>query len=173
MIKDKLAKLLRGIEIGAFDTAKDWGDDTKDYYYKYFNDEDYEIRGRSILAFTSMLGNWDGGAADVFRAGAKRGVTYYPKEQFYFFEDYLHAFLEYAPSIKEDFPNLYPYTLMYLYTLDQREAFELVFPQIDKALFNRMRTELFSDELGSQINPPAFNKMLQEVGLPTFFSSWD
>ena len=56
MIKDKLAKLLRGIEIGAFDTAKDWGDDTKDYYYKYFNDEDNEIRGRSILAFDVYVG---------------------------------------------------------------------------------------------------------------------
>lgn len=31
-----------------------------------------------------------------------------------------------------------------------------------------MRAQLFLIEHGAQINPPAFNKMLREVGLPTF-----
>ncbi len=173
MIKYKLAKLFQGIEIGAFDTAKDWGDDTKDYYYKYFNDKDNEIRAGSILAFTAMLGNWYNGPADVFRTQAKIGVTYFPKEQFYYFEDYLPAFLVNAPSIKRDFPNLYSYTVYYLYKLDKQEAFELVFPQIEQGLFKKMRTQLFLSEQSTQINPPSFNKMLREVGLPTFFPSWD
>ena len=56
MIKYKLAKLFQGIEIGAFDTAKDWGDDTKDYYYKYFNDKDNEIRGRGYISFYGYVG---------------------------------------------------------------------------------------------------------------------
>lgn len=82
MVKYKLAKLFQGIEIGAFDTAKDWGDDTKDYYYNYFDYKDNEIRAGAILAFTAMLGNLYNGPADVFRT--KAGVTYLPKEQFYF-----------------------------------------------------------------------------------------
>jgi len=171
MIKYKLAKLFQGIEIGAFDTAKDWGNDTKDYYYKYFNDKDNEIRAGAILAFTAMLGNLYNGPADVFRT--KSGVTYLPKEQFYFFEDYLSAFLVNAPSIKWDFPNLHSYTVYYLYKLDKQEAFELVFPQIEQELFKKMRAQLFLIEHSAQINPPAFNKMLREVGLPTFFPSWD
>lgn len=173
MIKYKLAKLFQGIEIGAFDTAKDWGEETQDYYYKYFNDKDNEIRAGSILAFTAMLGNWYNKPADVFRTQAKIGVTYLPNEQFYYFEDYLSAFLENAPSIKKDFPNLYSYTLYYLYILDKQEEFELVFPQIDQDLFGKMRTQLFSIEQGTPIHPTSFNKMLREVGLPTFFPSWD
>lgn len=173
MIKNKLAKLFNGIEIGAFDTAKDWGEETKDYYYKYFNDEDSEIRAGSILAFTCMLGNWYNGPADVFRTQAKIGVTYSPDEQYYFFDDYLSAFLANAPSIKKDFPSLYSYTLYYLYVLDKQEVFESAFPQIDQELFKKMRDQLFSNEQGTDIHTPPFNKMLREVGLPTFFPSWD
>ena len=32
-----------------------------------------------------------------------------------------------------------------------------------------MRTQLFLIEHGTQIEPPAFNKMLREVAIPNFF----
>lgn len=171
MVKNKLAILFNGIEIGAFDTAKYWGDETQDYYYKYFNDKDFEIRAGSILAFTAMLGNWYNGPADVFRTQTR--VTHLPVEQFYFFDDYLSAFLANASSIKKDFPNLNSYTLYYLYVLDKQKVFELVFPQIEQELFKKMRTQIFSIEQDTDMYTPPFNKMLREVGLPTFFPSWD
>ncbi len=134
MIKYKLAKLFQGLEIGAFNAALDWGDDTKDYYYKYFNDKDNEIRAGAILAFTAMLGNWYNGPADVFQT---KGVTYVPKEHYYFFEDYVTVFLVNAPSIKRDFPNLYSYTVYYLYKLDEQEALEDIYPPIDQKLVKK------------------------------------
>ncbi|WP_312473511.1 hypothetical protein [Neobacillus sp.] len=171
MIKNKLANILSGIEIGLFDTCKNWGEENYDYYYKYFNEKDFEIRGRSILTFAAMLGNWYKGSADVFRT--VQGVIHLPKEQFYFFEDYLSAFLKSASSIKNDFPNLHTYILYYLYNIDKEKPFELVFPQIDHWLFKEMRTQLFFNKKIFPINHiilPPFNNLLKEVGLPTFFS---
>lgn len=171
MTKHKLKKLLEGIEIGWFDTCKNWGDETNGYYYKYFNDMDNEIRGGSILAFASMLGNWYHGSADVFRT--TQGITYIPKEQFYFIDDYLSAFLKNDLHIREDFPILHSYILFFLYNLDKRKPFELVFPLLDQKLLNKMRTQLFINKENiptNYIDLPEFNNLLREVGLPTFFS---
>jgi len=169
ILKHKLLNLLDGIEIGFFDTAKNWGEETNDYYFKYFNDKDKDLRSLSILAFTAMLGNWYNGPAFVFRAPPL------PHKQFYFIEDYLPPFLENAVSINEEFPVLYSYTLFYLYELDKRKGFENVFPFVDHNLFNQMRSQLFNENgkdvlVSRHSKLPAFNSLLREVGLPTFFS---
>lgn len=145
MIKLKISMLLNGIEIGHFYTCKQWGEETNEYYYKYFNDEDKEIRSGSILVFTAMLSNWYYGPADVFYANADRGV-YYPPQPFYLFEDYLSSFIKNAPLIKEEFPILYRYTLYFLYQLDKQKAFERVFPHIEENLIIQMRDQLFSND---------------------------
>lgn len=170
MIKYKISKVLDGIEIGHFHTCKRWGEETDDYYYKYFNDEDKEIRSGSILVFTAMLGNWFYGPADVFYANADRGV-YYPPQPFYLFEDYLSSFIKNAPLIKKEFPVLNRYTLNFLYQLDQQKAFESVFPHINQNLFIQMRDQLFSNDEDAKNDErlPSFNTLLREVGLPTFF----
>jgi len=170
MIKHKISKLLDGIDIGYFDTCKPWGEETNDYYYKFFNDEDKEIRSGSILIFTAMLGNWYHGPADVFYVNANKSV-YYPPQPFYLFEDYLSSFINYSPLIKKEFPVLYSYTLNFLYQLDQQKAFERVFPHINQNLFIQMRDQLFinDEDAKSYERLPSFNTLLREVGLPTFF----
>ena len=168
MIKYKISKLLDGIEIGYFDTCKPWGEETNDYYYKYFNDEDKEIRSGSILVFTAMLGNWYYEPADVFHANAYKGGIYDPSQPFYIFEDYLSAFLNHASLIKNEFPVLYRFTLYYLDLLDKQKAFERVFPHINQNLFIQMRA-LFDEDAQNDERYPSFNNLLREVGLPTFF----
>lgn len=166
LTKQKLAKLLAGIEIGYFDTSKNWGEETNDYYYKYFDDPDPELRSLSLLAFTSMVGNWYHGPADVFYTSPH--AIYSPPTSFYSFDDYLSAFLEHASQIKHDFPIMYSYIVYYLSELDKKRAFEHVFPEMDQKLFSQMRTLLFSGE--KNVRRSSFNDLLREVGLPTFFS---
>ena len=171
-MKHKLETLLSGIEIGLFDLALHWGEETYAPYYDYFNDEDSEIRSRSILAFTAMLGNWLSGPADVFRANKNPNITHFPIKQVYHFDDYLPAFLKHASSIRKDYPTLYTYTLYYLQELDKQEPFEQVFPEINPGLFQQMRTQLFTEDMMDKIsfkNLPAFNQLLREMRLPTFF----
>ena len=172
-MKQKLARLLSGIEIGLFDTAHDWGEQTKAPYYKHFNDEDLEIRAHSILAFTAMLGNWRKGPADVFRTSKNPNIIYIPEEQYYHIDDYLPAFLEHASTIKQNFPILYIYTVYYLFELDHKEPFEKAFPAINPELFKQMRAQLFTEENIETIYSktfPTFNQLLREMGLPTFFA---
>lgn len=78
-MKQKLATLLSGIEIGLFETAHNWGKETYAPYYNYFNDADPEIRAHSILAFTEMLENWLKGPADVFRTNKNQKSFIIPK----------------------------------------------------------------------------------------------
>ena len=172
-MKQKLARLLNGIEIGLFDLALEWGEHTRAPYYKHFNDVDPEIRAHSILAFTAMLGNLLKGPADVFRTSKNPNITYCPEEQYYRIDDYLPAFLEHASNIKQDFPILYIYTVDYLFELDYKEPFEQVFPAINPELFKQMRLQLFTEENIKTINSitfPTFNQLLREMGMPTFFT---
>ena len=172
-MKQKLARLLSGIEIGLFDTAHEWGENTDAPYYKHFNDEDLEIRAHSILAFTAMLGNCLKGPADVFHTNKNPNVTYYPEEPYYRIDDYLPAFLEQASDIKQHFPILYIYTVGYLFELDHKEPFEQVFLALNPELFKQMRLQLFTEENIKTINSitfPTFNQLLREMGLPTFFA---
>lgn len=165
VIKQKLARLLNGIEIGFFNTAKDWGEETNDEYFKYFGDADEELRAMSILAFACMVGNWYNGPADVFYTNPR--VTYSPPEPYYQFDDYLSAFLDHSFQIERDFPVMYSYIIYYLAELDKQKPFEHVFPTIEQTLFVNMRTLFASDE--KRLKLASFNDLLREVGLPTFF----
>lgn len=165
VIKQKLDRILKGIEIGLFDTAKGWGEETNDEYFKYFNDTDQELRAKSILAFACMVGNWYNEPADVFYTNPR--VTYSPPEPYYQFDDYLSAFLAHASQIERDFPVLYSYIIYYLAELDKQKPFEHVFPKIEKALFVDMQSLFASD--GKKLKLASFNDLLREVGLPTFF----
>jgi len=52
IIVQKVKEALSGIEIGYFNTAKNY------IFDEYFNDDDYETRKYTLLIFTCMLGTW-------------------------------------------------------------------------------------------------------------------
>lgn len=63
---DKAKSILEGIEIGFFDTAKNWDEDNYDEYFKYFSHSDIEVRKYSLLIFAAGLGNWFVGSSIIF-----------------------------------------------------------------------------------------------------------
>ena len=168
---DKAKSILEGIEIGFFDTAKNWDVDNYDEYYKYFSHPDFEARKYSLLVFAAGLGNWYGGSAIIFRPieerkKEKRFLSY--KEKIYYFEDYVRSFIDNREAIKQEFPFLYSVIVSFLIQLDNEKRFEYIFSSVDKQLFIVLRKLLSGLEVKHQYN---FNDLLREVGLPTFFEN--
>ncbi|MBO0603702.1 hypothetical protein I2483_18730 [Sporosarcina sp. E16_3] len=168
---DKAKSILEGIEIGFFDTAKNWDVDNYDEYYKYFSHPDFEVRKYSLLVFAAGLGNWYGGSAIIFRPIEERKkekwfLSY--KEKIYYFEDYVRSFIDNREAIKKEFPFLYSVIVSFLIQLDNEKRFEYIFSPVDKQLFIVLRQLLSGLEVKHQYN---FNDLLREVGLPTFFEN--
>ncbi|WP_186673743.1 hypothetical protein [Sporosarcina sp. BP05] len=168
---DKAKSILEGIEIGFFDTAKNWDVDNYDEYYKYFSHPDFEVRKYSLLVFAAGLGNWYGGSAVIFhpieeRKKEKRLLSY--KEKIYYFEDYVRSFIDNREAIKQEFPFLNSVIVSLLIQLDNEKRFEYIFSSVDKQLFIVLRQSLSGLEVKHQYN---FNDLLREVGLPTFFEN--
>ena len=168
---DKAKSILEGIEIGFFDTAKNWNVDNYDEYYKYFSHPDFEARKYSLLVFAAGLGNWYGGSAIIFRPIEERKkekwfLSY--KDKIYYFEDYVRSFIDNREAIKQEFPFLYSVIVSFLIQLDNEKRFEYIFSSVDKQLFIVLRQMLSGLEVKHQYN---FNDLLREVGLPTFFEN--
>lgn len=168
MIKQNLKQALSGISIG-FDLSRDYGDSP---YYLYFNHEDKSIRAQSLLVFTAMLGSWYGGH-DVFYSQKYLGtITYYPHEPPHRIDDYLDSFLTYATKIKKEFPKMHTMITSDLFSLDQVRAFEISFPDLDKTLSAKMRSELFSAPsffATTNLKSPTLADVLKEAGDERFY----
>ncbi|MFJ7733994.1 hypothetical protein ACIQXF_19215 [Lysinibacillus sp. NPDC097231] len=168
---DKAKSILEGIEIGFFDTAKNWNVDNYDEYYKYFSHPDFEVRKYSLLIFAAGLGNWHIGSANIFRPIEKKEKWFNSfKDKMYYFEDYVRSFIDNREAIKQEFPILHNAIALYLIRLDNEKRFEYIFSSVDKQLFIVLRQVLIDSglEVKHQYN---FNDLLREVGLPTFFKN--
>lgn len=168
---DKAKSILEGIEIGFFDTAKNWDVDNYDEYYKYFSHPDFEVRKYSLLVFAAGLGNWYGGSAIIFRPIEERKKEkwfHLFKDKMYYFEDYVMSFIDNREAIKQEFPFLDSVIVSFLIQLDNEKCFEYIFSSVDKQLFVVLRQVLSGLEVKHQYN---FNDLLREVGLPTFFGN--
>lgn len=167
---DKAKSILEGIEIGFFDTAKNWDEDNYDEYFKYFSHSDIEVRKYSLLIFAAGLGNWFVGSSIIFHPieEHKKEMRFQSsKDNIYNFEDYVRSFINNRETIKQEFPILYNLIVYYLFQLDNKKRFEYIFSSVDKQLFIELRQVLNYSRLDEhQIN---FNDLLREVGLPTFF----
>ncbi|MGE7840386.1 hypothetical protein ACQKNX_06300 [Lysinibacillus sp. NPDC093712] len=159
---DKAKSILEGIEIGFFDTAKNWDEDNYDEYYQYFSHPDFEVRKYSLLIFTAGLGNWLMGSSIIFHPN-KNQIYNSSKDSIYNVEDYIRTFIDYREAIKHEFPILYNVIVNYLIQLNNTEQFSL----IEKQLYLVLR-EVLTDS-GLEVHQYNFNDLLREVGLPTFF----
>ena len=99
-IVEKAKRILDGIEIGFFDTAKRWDKDNYDDYYKYFTHPNFEVRKYALLIFGAGLGNWLIKSSFIFQPISCTNEVYN-------LEDYISAFIENREAIKQEFPNLY------------------------------------------------------------------
>jgi len=169
-ITEKAKQILRGIQVGYFDTAKKWGPETYDEYYLYFNHPELEIRKYSLLVFAAALGNWHMLSAYVFRPleEQKKDLLYTPNTV-YILEDYVKAFIEHNDSIKYEFPYLYKLMIYYFINIDIKVGEDV--HQVSQDTFNKLRVII--DTSGVEPNYRSgefdFSNILREVGLPTDF----
>ena len=164
---DKAKSILEGIEIGYFDTAKNWNEDNYDDYYQYFSHSDFEVRKYSLLVFAAGLGNWFMKSCFIFRPleELERGKYL----DLYHFECYVKSFIDNSEAIKQEFPLLYNAIVYYLIRLDNEKRFEEYnIRSVDKQLFIVLRKVLTDSELDVEKYQYRFNDLLREVGLPTF-----
>ena len=164
MVKEKFARLFSGFDIVDFVTCKEWGNNTREDYYKYFDDADKEMRAGSLLAFACMLGNWHYGSGIVFHYG---GEMFSPREPFYKIDNYLSAYLTNKLSIKREFPVLHKYILSYLNQFDKDFPYKYYFPEEEKEPFLEMRRRIFQDEFipADSVQLPEIQKLLNELDI--------
>lgn len=143
----KAKQILEGLRDGHFETAKDWSPDTKEDYYLYFNDPDYETRKLAILVFAAAVGNSRRGVARIILSDKKivdsKTSGSEDKSRFaYSFEKYLNAFLNSKEAIKNEFPALYKVILAELKLWHDETPFFILFLDVDKALLNQVVEEI-------------------------------
>ena len=169
---DKAKSILEGIEIGFFDTAKNWNEENYDDYYQYFSHSDFEVRKYSLLVFAAGLGNWFMKSSFIFRPieELERGKhLHWHQDRIYQFESYVKSFVDNSEAIKQEFPLLYNAIVCYLLQLDNEKRFEYIVRSVDKQLFIVLRRILTDSGLDTEKYQYSFNDLLREVGLPTFF----
>ncbi|TAA66093.1 hypothetical protein [Planococcus salinarum] len=166
----KAKRILEGIEVGFFDTGKEWSSENYADYYRYFSHPNKEVRKYSLLVFAAAVGNWWMKSAFVFYSHAD--IIYYSDlkehlDKIYFIEDYFQAFLANKVAIKEEFPLLYNAIVVDLIKLDNENQFENVYPSVDPQLFFQLRETWIKSNIDTSYEYN-FNDLLREVGLPTF-----
>lgn len=139
----KAKQILEGLRDGHFETAKDWSPDTKEDYYLYFNDPDYETRKLAILVFAAAVGNSRRGVARIILSDKKiadsKTSGSEDKSRFaYSFEKYLNAFLDHKETIKKEFPLLYKVILAELKMWHDETSFFILFSDVDIELLERI-----------------------------------
>ncbi|MBT2572081.1 hypothetical protein [Planococcus sp. ISL-110] len=158
---------MEGIEIGFFDTAKNWSIDNYANYYRYFSHSDRDIRKYSLLVFAAALGNWWMKSAFVFLTLGEIEEKQDFQSELYLLEDYVQAFLKNKEAIQREFPLLYNSILVDLIHLDNEKCFENTFPAANKKIFSELRKTLKNSDIDEKYQYN-FNDLLREVGLPTF-----
>ncbi|GKW46919.1 hypothetical protein [Planococcus sp. NCCP-2050] len=148
-IVQKAIQILEGLEQGHFETAKDWSPSTKDDFYLYFSDSDYETRKMALLVFAAAVGNTRRGVARVMHSDnviiESKTSVYNDKSSYaYSFENYLNAFLMNKESIETEFPLLYKVILAELKLWHDKESFYTRFADVDKTLLDKV-VELIKD----------------------------
>lgn len=174
-IVQKIKHIIDGIEIGYFDTAKNYASDNFEEYFKYFGAPDKETRKYTLLLFTAMLGNWHGGSARVFIPEEKRlkRPNYSPNETYYDFKEYIKAFLEHHKNIEKEFPYMYEVIISFLIRIekDREGSYEKRFPEIPSELFRQLRSEILIPKENQIDVFISFGLLFKEVGIKPFFES--
>ena len=172
-IVEKAKQIVDGIEIGFFDTAKNWHTENYADYYLHFNDADYETRKYALLVFCAALGNWYNKPANVFipiEIQMQHPDFHLYKDKIYRFELYVEAFLEHHEAIKQQFPLLYNAMVFFLIQLDREQPFEEIFHSVDEQLFIELREIVAVSNIDENYRYN-FNDLLRELDLPTFFKN--
>lgn len=177
-IVEQAKHVLDGIEIGYFDTGGSY--EFQEEYYKYFGDPDFQTRKYALAVFTRMLGDWDSGVSFVFvpmelwreikESKKDRNIG---EEPYYYFDDYLKAFLNHHKNIEKEFPVMYEYIIKFLIQIEEKKgiSYEDWFSEIDPKLFKKLRTEVLipKSNLKDQLTPIKY--FFKEVGIVPFFKS--
>ncbi|WP_339171602.1 hypothetical protein MKY51_10075 [Solibacillus sp. FSL R5-0691] len=167
---------LKGFEIGYYHTSGCYGGEYEEEFYKYFADDDFETRKYSIVAFTCMLGTWETKFCQVFwsvKEWEENSSRHYPlnKSQFYYFEDYLHSFLEHHEQIEKEFPYMFEEIVHFLIKIEQDRgiSYEKWFPEIKPTVIHRIRQEILIPKkyLAEKNSPMKY--LLKEIGIEPFF----
>ena len=174
-IVQKVKHIVDGIEIGYFDTAKNYDSDSFEEYFKYFGDPDKETRKYALLLFAAMLGNWHGGSARVFTPEEERlkRSNYSPNENYYDFKEYIKAFLEHHKNIEKEFPYMYEVIISFLIWIekDRKGYYEKWFPEIPSELFQQLRSEVLIPKRNQIDVFISFGLLFKEIGIKPFFKS--
>lgn len=161
----KAKQILEGLRDGHFETAKDWSPDTKEDYYLYFNDPDYETRKLAILVFAAAVGNSRRGVARIILSDKKiadsKTSGFEDKSRFaYSFEKYLTAFLDNQEAIQKEFPLLHKVILAELKLWHDEKSFFIIFSDVEKELLEKIIGEIKDVHVrNSDLN---LNPMLKE-----------
>ena len=160
MIEKKIERVYNAVRMVGFHTALNWHDELNCEYYHYFNSTDEKVRAGSTFAFLGMLMNWYNKSCFAFHPDTGMEV----KDCYNHFKPYLEEFLNNSNSIAKEFPEMHYHIVHALYELDVEENFENAFPHIDLNLFERMKNELFSDDMVI-VQMKNYEGLLNEVGL--------
>lgn len=165
-------EILKGIEIGFFDTAKPWNEENYEEYFRHFNDPNPEVRKYALLIFGAALGNWQMKSAFVFPRATDPDPQFrnMNERKIYRFENYIQAFLENKEAIQKEFPTLYKSIIINLILLDQEVPFENDFPGMNSKSLADLRKTIGQSGFTGQ-SQFSFNQILREVGIPTFFKN--
>lgn len=162
----KAKHLLKGIQVGFFDTAKYWGPDTYDEYYLYFNHPDSETRKYALLVFGAALGNTHMQSATVFSTlkQQQKDLSYTPNKV-NILENYVRSFIDNSDSIKHEFPYLYKLIIYYFINLNITVGDDV--HQISQDTFDKLKAITQSSGVSSIYRNKHFNfnKILEETGL--------
>lgn len=171
IIVQKVKEAITGIEIGYFDTAKGY---IFDEYFKYFNDDDKEIRMYTLLLFTAMLGNWYSKSAFVFKPEKERLKNEGEIDtDFYDLESYLSSLLDCYQNIEKEFPYMFERIIRYLTLIEKDKglSFEEWFPEINSDIFKELREKILipNSNLVQDCHPMKY--LFREVGIEPFFTT--
>ncbi|GKV67371.1 MULTISPECIES: hypothetical protein [Sporosarcina] len=165
----KAKRIIEGLEYGAFITSKEWESRNFEYYFNYFSSSDAEVRKYSLLVFASGLGNWYALSAFIFKPVEElRKDPLFDPDAYYYLPDYIESFLKNREGIESEYPGLYTMIIHLLIELDNRESFDLLFPEHE--LFQRLREEVLnSADIGNRLMYDDFQQLLYDMGLPNFY----
>lgn len=115
----------------------DWCGKLLHPYYEHFNDAQPKYKAGSLLAFSGLLIEWDDESGSPFCKDVEEHDCHCHQ-----FDRYIQEFLTYSPEIKEEYPNIYLTIVDLLNRLNEREEWEIEFPNIPSNLFDTVRKKL-------------------------------
>lgn len=155
-IKKKLNLLYKCIEEAGGIIDFDWCDTLLYPYYKHFNDNNKTYRTGSLIAFLSLLNEWEDQSEFPFCRG-------FGEYECHHFEKYMEEFLKYSKKIKRQYPNIFFAIIKSLAFLDNRDVLEKTFPIISHDFFIMVRKQLFNDNIQRSNN--IYIEALKEAGI--------